>query len=177
MAPVKQDQHQRFLRMFTSHEPAVRAFIRRMLPSRADADDVMQETAIVMWEKFGQFHEGGDFRAWAFGIARFKALSWLRDKRRDRLVLSEEAIELLAVETLRDEPRLASQRAALERCAEKLIPTQRQLLFAAYQPEARIQDIAVKSGRSVPGFYQWLHRTRQILLDCVRREMKQETSS
>jgi RNA polymerase sigma-70 factor (ECF subfamily) len=47
----------------------------------------------------------------------------------------------------------------------------------AYQPEARIQEVAQGSGRSVPGFYQWLHRMRRMLLDCIRRTLAQEASS
>ena len=163
--------------MFTTHEPAIRAFIRRLLQSRTDADDVMQETAIVLWEKFDEFHPSADFRAWAFGVARFKVLAWVRDKRRDRLVLSEETVGLLADETARDEPQLARQREALERCADKLVPHQRGLLFAAYQSESRIQEVAASSGRSVAGFYQWLHRMRRMLLDCVRRELKRQALS
>lgn len=172
MTPVEQEQKQCFLWMFTAHEPAIRAFVRRLVPSRADADDVMQEAAIVLWDKFAEFRDGADFRAWAFGVARFKVLSWLRDKRRDRLVLSETVVELIADETTRDEPWLARQRAALELCAEKLGPQQRGLLLAAYQPDARIQEVAANSGRSVAGFYQWLHRMRRRLLECIRRELK-----
>ncbi len=177
MSPTEQQQQQRFLRMFTSHEPAIRAFIRRLVPSRADADDVMQEAAIVLWEKFDEFRDGGDFRAWAFGVARFKVLSWLRDKRRDRLVLSEAVVELIADETSRDESHLARQRAALELCAGKLAPQQRGLLLAAYHPDSQIQTVAASSGRTVAGFYQWLHRMRRLLLDCVRRELKQSAPS
>src|SRR5205809_484611 len=99
MTPDEREQHQRFLRAFTANEPAIRAYVRRLVPARADADDVMQEAAIVLWEKFAEFRDGADFRAWAFGVARFKVLSWLRDKGRDRLVLSEETVELLANET------------------------------------------------------------------------------
>lgn len=177
MSPAEHEQQQRFLRTFTAHEPAIRAFVRRLVPSRADADDVMQEAAVVLWDKFVEFREGGDFRAWAFGIARFKVLSWLRDKRRDRLVLSEAVVEMIAEETAREEPHLARQRAALERCAEKLGPGQRDLLLAAYQPESRIQEVAAHSGRTIAGFYQWLHRMRRLLLDCLRRELKRETAA
>lgn len=172
MSPAEIEQHQRFLRLFTANELAIRAYVRRMVLSPADADDVMQEAAIVLWEKFAEFREGGDFKAWAFGVARFKVLSWLRDKGRDRLVLSEDVVEMIADETARDESRLARQRAALETCAGRLIPEQRDLLMAAYQPDVRIHEVAARSGRTVAGFYQWLHRMRHLLLDCVRRELK-----
>src|SRR6188768_3964638 len=102
--PPDREHYSRFLRIYTAHEPAIRAFVRRLVPSRADADDVMQEAAVVLWEKFGEFDVDGDFRAWAFSVARYKVLSWLRDKRRDRLVLSDEVVTLVADETTRDEP-------------------------------------------------------------------------
>ncbi|MEZ5304637.1 MAG: RNA polymerase subunit sigma, partial [Verrucomicrobiales bacterium] len=113
----------------------------------------------------------GDFRAWAFGVARFEALAWRRDKARDRLVLDEEVVAKLAEETADYEPHLQRQREALESCMKKVKPAQRDLLIRAYQPGFMIQDVARDSGRSVPGFYQWLHRIRQMLLDCIRRAL------
>ncbi len=177
MSPSENERHHRFLRSFTAQEPAIRAYVRRLVPSRADADDVMQEVAVILWEKFGQFREGADFRAWAFGVARFEVLGWLRDKGRDRLVLSEDVVELIAEESAHDEPRLDLQRAALEACMAKVTPEQRDLIMQAYQPEARIQEVAGGSGRTVAGFYQWLHRMRKLLLDCVRRELDRGVSS
>ena len=177
MSPAETERHHRFLRTFTGSEPAIRAFVRRLLPTRADADDVMQEVSVVLWEKFAQFRDGADFRAWAFGIARFEVLAWLRDKGRDRLVLDEKAATLLADEAAEDEPRLHRHRTALEACMEKIAPAQRELLMQAYHPESEIQEVAQNSGRTVGGFYQWLHRMRQMLLDCIRRALTEEASS
>jgi RNA polymerase sigma-70 factor (ECF subfamily) len=61
-------------------EPAVRAYVRRLVPTRADADDVMQDVAVVLWEKYGEFRDGGDFRSWAFGVARSQAVSLARGR-------------------------------------------------------------------------------------------------
>ena len=177
MTPDEDAHHQRFLRALTAHEPALRAYVRRLVPSRVDADDVMQETAVTLWKKFEEFREGGEFRAWAFGIARMKALSWLRDKGRDRLFLAGDVLDLIANEASGQEPVLAGQRRALDSCVEKLTPVHRDLLMAAYQPGVRIQDVAEQSGRTVAGFYQWLHRVRLLLLDCVRRELRGQVLS
>ncbi len=176
MSDGNQDHHQQFLRAFTTHEPAVRAFVRRLVPTRADADDILQEVSIVLWEKYEEFREGEDFKAWACGIARYKVLSWLRDKGRDRLVLNTEVVELIAKESLRDESHLHKQRVALESCLEKVPQADRSLLAQAYQSDAKIQEIAETSGRSVGGFYQWLYRMRQMLLDCIHRNIAQESS-
>lgn len=168
MLPPSMDRHREFLRCFTSHEPALRAYVRRLVPLRADADDVMQEVAVVLWEKYDQFRPGADFRAWAFGVARFETLAWLRDKSRDRLVLGREVVELIAEEALRNESRLGRQREALETCLEKLDVSQRALLVAAYAPGVRLETVATQSGRSVAGFYQWLYRMRKLLLECTQ---------
>ena len=131
----------------------------------------------MLWEKFDSFRDAADFRAWAFGVARFAVLAWLRDRGRDRLVLDEEVITKIAGETAEDEPRLARQREALEHCMQKVPQDQRELLMQAYQPDCRIQEVAQDSGRTVTGFYQWLHRMRKSLLDCIRRAMTQEVAS
>lgn len=173
MTPSETERHRRFLRSFTAHEPALRAHVRRLVPMRADADDVMQEISVVLWEKFDSFLDGGDFRAWAFGVARYEVLAWLRDRGRDRLVLDEEVAAKIAEETAADEPRLQRQREALEQCMQKVPQDQRGLLMQAYQPDSRIQEVAQGSGRTVAGFYQWLHRMRRLLLDCIRRALVQ----
>jgi RNA polymerase sigma-70 factor (ECF subfamily) len=177
MSPSEIELHRRFLRLFTAHEAAVRTYIRRMVPLRADADDVMQDVSVVLWDKFDSFREGEPFRAWAFGVARFEVLAWLRDKARDRLVLDEEVALKIADESAADELNLDLQREALEDCMARVPAEQRELLMQAYQPDVRIQEVALGSGRSVPGFYQWLHRMRWKLLDCVRRTLAQEPLS
>ena len=137
----------------------------------------MQEISVVLWEKFDSLDEGEEFKAWAFGVARYEVLAWLRDRGRDRLVLNEVVITKIAEETTAIEPLLERQREALELCMQKVPTEQRELLMQAYQPESSIQAVAQGSGRTVPGFYQWLHRMRKVLLDCIRRAMAQEEAS
>jgi RNA polymerase sigma-70 factor (ECF subfamily) len=162
-------RHEQFLRHYSAHEPAIRAFVRRLVPLRTDVPDVMQDVALVLWKKFENLPDPDDFRRWAFGVAKFESLAWLRDKRRDRLVLADDVLEQLAQDATALEPVLDSHRVELEACLEKLPPDQRALVLAAYEPGARIQDVAERSRRTVGGFYQWLHRVRLQLLDCVRR--------
>ncbi|UUO05776.1 sigma-70 family RNA polymerase sigma factor [Blastopirellula sp. J2-11] len=168
-------RHQQFLREFTCHEPAVRAFVRRLVPSRSDADDILQEVSIVLWEKFDSFRAEEDFRAWACGIARYKVLSWLRDKGREKLVLASDVVELIADDSLAAESHLKQQREALETCFEKIPMTERNLLSQAYQADVKIQEVAAASGRSVAGFYQWLYRMRRMLLECIQRQHAQDS--
>lgn len=174
MEPQRDDVHELFLTLFTADEPAIRAFVRRLVPTRQDAADVMQGVALVLWRKFRELEEPQQFRKWAFGISRYEALAWLRDKARDRLVLADDVLQTVAQESVQIEERLAAQREALEACLEKLPDAQRSLVLAAYTPHVRIQEVAEQSGRTVAAFYQWLHRTRLRLLDCTRRTLQAE---
>lgn len=175
--PSSENQNHQFLRDFTANEPAIRAFVRRLVPGRADADDILQEVSVVLWNKYSEFRPDGDFRAWAFGIARYEVLGWLRDKGRDRIVLNEDVVEKLADESAADEPRLCRQREALETCLGKLPEKQRHLVMKAYQPKARIQDLAAAEGKTVSGLYQWLYRVRRQLMQCIERQMERSTPS
>jgi RNA polymerase sigma-70 factor (ECF subfamily) len=166
--------HERFITLFTANEPAIRAFVRRLVPTRQDAADVMQGVALVLWRKFPELEEPEQFRKWAFGVARYEALAWLRDKARNRLVLADDVLNTVADESSEIEHQLSIQRDALEGCLEKLPDEQRTLVLAAYAPDVRIQDVAEQSGRTTGAFYQWLHRIRVRLLECTRRTLQAE---
>lgn len=174
MDPESPLQHEQFLTLFTSSEPAIRAYIRRLVPTRNDAADVMQGVSLVLWKKFHELDQPSDFRKWSFGVARYETLAWLRNKSRDRLVLAEDVLLTLAHESERGEERLTAQREALEDCLEKLPQPQRTAILAAYAPDAAMQDVAKQSGRTVAAFYQWLHRMRLQLLECTRRTLQSE---
>ena len=168
------ERYQRFLRLFTTHEPAIRAFVRKLVPSRTDADDVLQEVAIVLWERFDDFREDGSFRSWAYGIARLKALSRLRDMSRNRLVLAGDVIDMIAEKSLESDLQLEKQRDLLDQCFKKVPAKDQELLAMAYQANVEMQHVAAVSGRSLRGFYQWLYRMRSMLLECIRRELAKE---
>lgn len=112
--------YEEFVRLFVAHEGRLRAFVRALLPSWADVDEVMQETSLVAWRKFGRFERGTSFMAWAATIARFEALDQMRKQGRDQLLFSEAVVDLLAADTLAEADALERERSALERCLAKL---------------------------------------------------------
>jgi RNA polymerase sigma-70 factor, ECF subfamily len=174
MSTLNDQNHDRFLRLFTEHEPSVRTFVRSLAPSRTDASEVMQEVAVVLWKKFGEFDVTRDFRKWAFGIARFEMLAFLRDRARDRHVFDEELVARLADEAAGAEPRHAAQREALEKCLQRLTERQRELVLEAYTKGTRMDELAGRRGQTAMSLYKMLHRIRQALLECVQRTISQE---
>lgn len=164
-------RQQQFLRLFMASEPAVRAFVRSLVPTLDDANDVMQEVAIVLWEKFAEYETTEDFRRWSFGVAKFKVLSWQRERMRDRHVFGLETTELLAAESERHSGALEAQRAALQNCLHKLSPEQRALVHSAYAPGTRIDTLAHQLGSTAMSLYKKLHRIRLLLAECTRRAL------
>jgi RNA polymerase sigma-70 factor (ECF subfamily) len=169
MTELDSDRHDLFLRLFTANEPVLRGFVRSLVPTVTDADDVMQEVAVVLWHRFGEYGQGEDFRRWAFGVAKYKVLSWQRDRGRDRHLFNDEITSSLADRSQAMADRLSAQRLALDACLDKLPREQRQMLAAAYAPGAVMKEIAGAMGQTPMALYKRLHRIRLTLLECTRR--------
>jgi len=174
MPDLNDQQHDQFLRLFAEHEPALRTFVRALLPSRNDAAEVRQEVAVVLWRKFAEFDAARDFRKWAFGVARYEVRAFLRDKGRDRHVFDDELVNKLADEAVLAAPRHEAQREALEKCLRKLSESQRALVLRAYARGTRLDQLAALRGQTAMSLYKVLHRIRQALLECVRRTITLE---
>ncbi len=171
---IDDSQHDQFLRFYSEHEPALRGFVRSLVPTREDAREVMQEIAVVLWRKFGSLSQSGDFRRWAVGAARLEVLAWRRDKARDRHVFGDDAMALIANEVEDHGSHLTAQQEALEECLQRLPADQRTLVGAAYASGARVDALAARLGRSAMAIYKTLHRIRMMLVDCTREVLARE---
>jgi RNA polymerase sigma-70 factor (ECF subfamily) len=174
MASAETDRHDLFLRLYVEHEEALNGFVRTLVPTREDAREVMQEVAVVLWRRFEELADANDFRRWAFGVAKFKALAFARDQMRDRLVFDADVMELLSGEMESDADALDAERAALDECLGKLDGARRKLLSAAYAPGVRMDALAVSLGRSPAAFYKTIHRIRLSLMECTQRVLRRE---
>jgi len=46
-------------------------FILSLVANRSDAEDVLQETNLILCQKSKEYNPQGNFRSWAFNIARY----------------------------------------------------------------------------------------------------------
>ncbi|MDF1756546.1 MAG: sigma-70 family RNA polymerase sigma factor [Verrucomicrobiales bacterium] len=163
------DNYEQFVELFTRNEAALRAFVRGMVPSWHDAEEVVQDVALVAWRKFDEFEIGTSFINWVCTIARFKSLSHLRKTSRDRLSFQSELIEMMADEGAEEMEVRKYELAALEQCLKKLSTKQRDLVNLAYTPGISIKDEAERVGIKPGTFYMRLNRIRAVLHDCINR--------
>ena len=59
----------RLMILMTRHQRQIFSYIYTLVPNRPDAEDLLQETSLVICEKFREFEVGTDFVAWACQIA------------------------------------------------------------------------------------------------------------
>jgi len=161
------DPHEKFLRLWMRHEPELRAFVRSCCPKAQEVDDVMQEVSVAALRKFSTLDDHVAFGPWACLIARYELLSARRRFARDRLVLAEDVLELLADEGAQELPLRQRQLRALDRCIEKLPRERRELALAAYAKDTTIREMAGQLKRTEGSLYQLLARIRMELHRCM----------
>jgi RNA polymerase sigma-70 factor, ECF subfamily len=162
-----------FLRLFLENERRLYAYILTLLANQADADDVLQEASLVMWDKFDESDPPHDFAAWGCRIAYFKVLDFFKKSQRSRVCFSQPMLERVA-ETMIEQAsslQLDERREALANCIEKLSPKDRDLLTRRLARGATTQATAAQVGRSVDAVYKALAKIRQALFDCVSKAL------
>jgi RNA polymerase sigma-70 factor (ECF subfamily) len=113
-----------FGRLVDAHQSAVRAFLRRLVGSHADADDLAQEAFARTWEALDRYDGASRLRTFICGVA-FQY--WRRARRAQaRRQLRETAYAELA--DTRSEPARAAARLALRRAMDDLAEDQRAAL-------------------------------------------------
>jgi RNA polymerase sigma-70 factor (ECF subfamily) len=125
----------------------------------------------VLWRKFD---DSVDFRPWAFGVAKFEALAFLRDRARDRHVFGDEVLALLGADAMEAARSSEQEERALEECLQKLPSAQRELVETAYAPGVRMDELERSAGRTPMALYKSLHRIRMTLADCVQLTLNQK---
>jgi RNA polymerase sigma-70 factor (ECF subfamily) len=171
------DAHETFVRLLLEHEGRVRGFIRGLVPTWNDVDEVVQQASLVAWRKFSQFDPRTNFGTWLMVIARFEALKHRRRVARGPLSFSADVWDLLAAEAdpaAHVEEALERRRAALEACLATLGDDRRRVVLEAYAPGVKIYELARRLGRGEQAFYKMLQRLRAALLDCMRRRLAAE---
>lgn len=126
--PVRDQDYERFTSLLVASQPTILGFIRTLLPQTSEAEDLLQKTCLIAWQKFDQFDPDTKFSTWACQIAYFEVKNYLRTKSRDRHVFSDDVLDKIAAESTRDTDRLAEERAALHKCVQALVPEERDLL-------------------------------------------------
>ena len=157
----------RFLRLFLSSERELFRYVAALVPNIGDAEEIVQQTAVVLWSKFDQYDSELPFTPWACRFAINIVKQWLASRKRWKSVLDGELVERLASrrEVLR--PQFEHRLRHLDTCLEKLPAEQRAIIEGYYYRRRSVEVIAGESHRSVDAIYKMLQRIRSVLRQCI----------
>jgi RNA polymerase sigma-70 factor (ECF subfamily) len=167
--PGPTGQTEDFVRLFTLYQRRIYWYIFALLHDSNDAEEVFQETALLLWQKFGEFQPGTSFVAWACRVAYNKTLRFRDNHRREipcfsNVFLEEVAPDLLAVIDAEASDAMLDR---LSDCLQRLNERDRDLIQRRYKPGATTKRVAAEVGRSTDAVYKALARIHQALFDCM----------
>ena len=177
-ASGRDDRNQKqFIRLFLASEPELRRYLAVLVPNLDDAQEVIQETATVLWEKFDQYDASLPFTPWACRFALNISKQWLARQRRWASILREDLATQLVRRREALEVEIDGRLRHLERCVEKLPATQRTLIEGYYSRRIGVERLAVESGRSADAVYKALQRIRHALQGCIEQAVREEMAT
>ena len=150
--------------------PELLRFALSLSPHQSDAEEILQEASLVLWQKYDEFQKGTSFVHWAKKVVYYEVLTF-RKKRRSWLQFSSKLVEKFAAEKEAPNQHVLSVHDALERCTLKLSEKDRNLIELRYQESQNAKEISQVVKRSTEGIYKALKRIRIALRDCIQREL------
>jgi RNA polymerase sigma-70 factor, ECF subfamily len=156
-----------FAALLGRHQRQIYVYILSLMPRPVDADDVLQETNVVLWSKFHEYQPGTNFATWACQVARFKVLQHLQRSHRRPVLMDVDLLSQLASDAEQMSGELEGDRQRLDKCIQQLTPEDRFLILRRYSVGETGKSVANYLGRPTNSVYQSLSRIRRRLFECV----------
>ena len=163
-----------FARLLGQNQRQIFLYVMSLVPDWNDAEEIVQETNLVLWRASDRFVPGTNFGAWACKVAFHQVLAWRKRVKRNRLEFSQEFLEAVAEEASAASEVLEERWQKLLRCIERLPAERRLILRLRYSDELTVEAIARQLGRNENTVYHTLSRTRRALHECVTRSRLKE---
>jgi len=163
---------QRFLSLFLRSEREIFRYVAVLVPNVADVEDIVQRTALALWEKFEAYDASQPFTPWACRFALNKTRQWIERRQRWQALLQGGLAEELERRREKLRPELEVRLKDLEGCLGKLPEEQRILVEGYYYRRDGIEKLAESSGRTAAATYKMLQRIRQALQACIENATK-----
>ena len=128
--------------LYGRHNVKVYRFVLRFVSDAAKAEDIVSEVFFDVWRQAASFEGRSQVSTWILGIARFKALTALRQRQDDQL--DEAMAETIPDQA--DDPETAMDKkregALLRMCIEQLSQSHREVIDLVYYHETTVEQTA-----------------------------------
>jgi RNA polymerase sigma-70 factor, ECF subfamily len=165
------NRYEEFAGLIERHTGRILAYIDGLLMNWADAEDMFQDTCVVLWQKFDDFKPGTNFLAWALRIADYRVMKFFAGKSRHAAFtekLRDAMMANLAGQAASADP--TADLSTLAHCMDKLQENDRKIVLLCYSEGIPVRNIADAFERSPQSVHNSLSRIRRWLLDCIQRE-------
>lgn len=166
---TENDKKSRFFGLYNQVHVRLYGYLLAIVHNQTDAEDLLQDTAVVLWDKFDQFREGTNFGAWAVKIASNKAIDFVRKNRNTKMFFSEDFYTTVSQQALKDSFDDSEHSEAFGFCLDKLPENSRKLLSMRYKKGISIKHISRLTGRSANGLYQSFSRIISAMRECMTK--------
>ena len=137
----------------------IHALILKVVRNPEDAEELAQDTFLKAFKSLGTFKGDCGFSTWLYRIAYNTALSSLRKKRPEYLMIDESTIELVPGDTIEalvidqlEESSMEERLQELERAMERLQAEERALLLLYYWQEKPVDEIGYRLSVFQPSY-------------------------
>ena len=160
---------QRFLSLFLRSEREIFRYVAALVPNVADAEDIVQQTAIALWDKFDSYDANLPFTPWACRFALNKARQFIERSQRWKALLEGGLAEELQRRREEMLPEIEARLRNLEGCLGKLPDEQRTLVEGYYYKRNGVEKLSEQFGKTEAATYKMLQRIRQTLQACIEQ--------
>ena len=171
------DRTAEFVRLLAAHERRLSGYVVAMVPNWNDAEDIVQQTKLRLWEQFETYDRQKDFGTWACVIARYEVLAFRTRTVRSRVHFSQEFVDRVSSEVTQTVVELDARLALLEKCLKKLTEWQRDLLWRCCVAGDSTRKVAAQLGRKTESIRKALLRVRRKLYRCIEDARQKEAES
>ena len=176
-----------FAELFEQAYPRLWGLASALLGDRTEAEDLVQEAALVALRKFADFQRGTNFAAWMAQIVRMHAMNWRR-KQRVRRTNATDPVEMdeSGGQDALLQPMSATQAARgkfddlresldqeLVRELQQFDPPRRACLLLRVVHELSYEEISALVGVPVGTAMSHVHRTKRRLREQLPTTLKE----
>ncbi len=163
-----------FMRLLAAHERRLCGYVLAMVPNWNDAEDIIQQTRLRLWEQFDTYDRQKDFGTWACVIARYQVLAFRTRTARSRVRFSQDFIDRVSATFAKAATESDARLTFLEDCFKKLTEWQRNLLWRCCIADDSVRRVASQLGRKTDSIRKALLRTRRNLYRCIEDAQQKE---
>src|SRR5580698_4785569 len=154
--------------LYSRHQVRVYRFIPRMVRNTTTAEDLTSQVFLDVWRTASQFQGRSQVSTWLLSIARFKALTALRQRRHEDI----DQEEMLEIVDEADTPEASLDRnnhsAILRACVAKLSPAHREIINLVYYHEKSVEEAGAIIGVPQSTVKTRMFYARKQLADLLR---------